>query len=82
MREVDISAFALNRMNDLIDRVRTDGQVLVDNVDVYDRRVDVVELRKRIGMIFQKSNPLSQVDLRKRRLWPSHQWNAGSQAAR
>ena len=48
---------SLNRMNDLIDRVTTDGKVLVDNVDVYDRRVDVVELRKRVGMIFQKSNP-------------------------
>jgi phosphate transport system ATP-binding protein len=48
---------SLNRMNDLIDHVTTNGKVLVDNVDVYDRRVDVVELRKRIGMIFQKSNP-------------------------
>ncbi len=48
---------SLNRMNDLIDRVTTNGKVLVDDIDVYDRRVDVVELRKRIGMIFQKSNP-------------------------
>jgi phosphate transport system ATP-binding protein len=48
---------ALNRMNDLIDNVRIEGSVLIDGVDLYDRHVDVVELRKRVGMIFQKSNP-------------------------
>jgi phosphate transport system ATP-binding protein len=48
---------SLNRMNDLIDGVRIEGKVLIDDVDVYDRQVDVVELRKRVGMIFQKSNP-------------------------
>ena len=48
---------SLNRMNDLIGNVKINGKVMVDNVDVYDRKVDVVELRKRIGMIFQKSNP-------------------------
>jgi phosphate transport system ATP-binding protein len=48
---------SLNRMNDLIDSVRIEGKVLIDGVDVYDRQVDVVELRKRVGMIFQKSNP-------------------------
>jgi len=48
---------ALNRMNDLIDDVRIEGEVLVDDIDVYDKRVDVVELRKQVGMIFQKSNP-------------------------
>jgi phosphate transport system ATP-binding protein len=48
---------SLNRMNDLIDGVRIDGKVLIDDVDIYDRDVDVVELRKRVGMIFQKSNP-------------------------
>src|SRR5262245_2134883 len=47
----------LNRMNDLIDGVRIEGQVLIDDVDVYNRQVDVVELRKNVGMIFQKSNP-------------------------
>ncbi len=46
-----------NRMNDLIDNVRMDGNVSIDGVDIYDRNVDVVELRKRVGMIFQKSNP-------------------------
>jgi phosphate transport system ATP-binding protein len=48
---------SLNRMNDLIDGVRIEGKVLIDAVDVYDRQVDVVELRKRVGMIFQRSNP-------------------------
>jgi phosphate transport system ATP-binding protein len=47
----------LNRMNDLIDNVRIEGEVAIDGVDVYDKQVDVVELRKRVGMIFQKSNP-------------------------
>lgn len=48
---------SLNRMNDLIDNVRIDGNVLIDGVDIYHNGVDVVELRKRVGMIFQKSNP-------------------------
>jgi phosphate transport system ATP-binding protein len=47
----------LNRMNDLIDGVRIEGTVTIDDVDIYQRSVDVVELRKRVGMIFQKSNP-------------------------
>ncbi len=48
---------SLNRMNDLIDSVRIHGDVLIDDVNIYDKNVDVVELRKRVGMIFQKSNP-------------------------
>ena len=48
---------SLNRMNELIGDVTIEGQVMFDDVDIYDRRVDVVELRKRVGMIFQKSNP-------------------------
>jgi phosphate transport system ATP-binding protein len=47
----------LNRMNDLIENRRLSGQVLVDGVDIYDSRVDVVALRKRVGMVFQKSVP-------------------------
>lgn len=47
----------LNRMNDLIEDRRLTGQVLVDGVDIYDSRVDVVALRKRVGMVFQKSVP-------------------------
>lgn len=48
---------ALNRMNDLIENVRTQGEVIFEGINIYDKTVDVVELRKKIGMIFQKSNP-------------------------
>lgn len=47
----------LNRMNDLIPGVKITGDVRIDGVDIYDRDLDVVELRKRVGMVFQKSNP-------------------------
>jgi phosphate transport system ATP-binding protein len=47
----------LNRMNDLIDGVRIEGKIRVGDTDVYDPGVDVTELRKRVGMVFQKSNP-------------------------
>jgi phosphate transport system ATP-binding protein len=47
----------LNRMNDLIDGVKIKGSVKLDGTDIYADRVDTVELRKRVGMIFQKSNP-------------------------
>ena len=47
----------LNRMNDLIDGTRVEGSVTIDGIDIYDSRIDVAQLRKRIGMVFQKSNP-------------------------
>jgi phosphate transport system ATP-binding protein len=47
----------LNRMNDLIDNVRIDGSLKIGGHDIYDASVDVIELRKRVGMVFQKSNP-------------------------
>lgn len=47
----------LNRMNDLIDDVRVDGEIIIDGQDIYKSGIDVVELRKKVGMIFQKSNP-------------------------
>ncbi len=47
----------LNRLNDIIDIVRIEGEVKIDGINIYDRNVDVVSLRKRVGMIFQKSNP-------------------------
>jgi phosphate transport system ATP-binding protein len=50
----------LNRMNDLIDNVTIEGEVLVDDVNIYDRNIDVVNLRKKVGMIFQKSNPFAK----------------------
>jgi phosphate transport system ATP-binding protein len=47
----------LNRMNDLIDGVEIRGKILVDGMNIFDRRTDVVALRQRVGMVFQKSNP-------------------------
>jgi phosphate transport system ATP-binding protein len=47
----------LNRMNDTIDRTRIEGTVSIDNLNIYGSDIDVVHLRKRVGMVFQKSNP-------------------------
>jgi phosphate transport system ATP-binding protein len=47
----------LNRMNDLIDDTRLTGQVLLDGQDIYASGQNVVDLRRRVGMVFQKSNP-------------------------
>jgi phosphate transport system ATP-binding protein len=47
----------LNRMNDLVDGVRITGHIRIGGVDVHDPALDVTELRKRVGMVFQKSNP-------------------------
>ena len=48
---------AINRMNDLIPGCRTSGRLVFDGQDIYGPRVDVVTLRRRIGMVFQKPNP-------------------------
>ena len=48
---------SLNRMNDLVDGARVEGYVGFNGIDIYDRRVDPVEVRRRIGMVFQKPNP-------------------------
>ncbi|WP_353644437.1 phosphate ABC transporter ATP-binding protein PstB [Mesorhizobium sp. WSM2239] len=47
----------LNRMNDTIDIARVSGKITLDGEDVYDPKIDVVELRARVGMVFQKPNP-------------------------
>ena len=47
----------LNRMNDLVDGCKIEGQVLLDGEDIYDKRVDVTLLRKKVGMVFQQPNP-------------------------
>lgn len=71
MREHDVTAFigpsgcgkstllrCINRMNDLVDVARIGrGKIEISGVDIYDPRVDTIELRKRVGMVFQKSNP-------------------------
>jgi phosphate transport system ATP-binding protein len=48
---------SLNRMNDIIAGIRIEGNIFLDGQDIYDRSLDVVELRRRVGMVFQKSNP-------------------------
>ena len=47
----------INRMNDLIPTFSHNGNIYLDGVDVYDDSVDVVDLRKKVGMVFQKPNP-------------------------
>lgn len=47
----------LNRMNDLIDNVRIEGEVLLDGVNIYSEKSDLIQLRKNVGMVFQKPNP-------------------------
>ncbi len=47
----------LNRMNDLIPYARVEGRILLDNLDIYDPGIDVVALRRKVGMVFQKPNP-------------------------
>jgi phosphate transport system ATP-binding protein len=47
----------LNRMNDIIPATRVEGKVLIDGQSIYDSKVDVVQLRRKVGMVFQKSNP-------------------------
>jgi phosphate transport system ATP-binding protein len=47
----------LNRMNDLVPDSRVEGRVLIDGTDIYGSAIDVIQLRRRVGMVFQKSNP-------------------------
>lgn len=51
---------SLNRMNDLIDNVKIEGKVMIDGINIYDKNIDVVNLRKKVGMVFQKSNPFAK----------------------
>ncbi len=50
----------LNRMNDTIAGTRMDGKILLNGEDIYDEKMDVVTLRQRVGMVFQKPNPFPQ----------------------
>src|SRR6476620_144961 len=47
----------LNRMNDIIAGTRVEGKIAIDGRDIYRDNIDVVDLRRRVGMVFQKSNP-------------------------
>jgi phosphate transport system ATP-binding protein len=51
---------SLNRMNDTIENTRAEGEVQLDSKNIYDPDVDVVELRQRVGMVFQRPNPFPQ----------------------
>ena len=48
---------SLNRMNDIVPGTRVEGSIAIDGRDIYEPAVDVVDLRRRVGMVFQKSNP-------------------------
>lgn len=48
---------SLNRMNDIIEGARAEGKISIDRLDIYDYATDIVALRKKVGMVFQKSNP-------------------------
>lgn len=62
----------LNRMNDLVLNTRVTGEIKLDGKNIYDPSMDVINLRRRVGMIFQKMEPVSQEYLRKHRLWFAH----------
>jgi phosphate transport system ATP-binding protein len=47
----------LNRMNDIVPGARAEGKVLIDGVDIYQEGIDVIQVRRKVGMVFQKSNP-------------------------
>jgi phosphate transport system ATP-binding protein len=47
----------LNRMNDLVENVKITGEVLIDNEDIYRKDINITQLRKKVGMVFQKPNP-------------------------
>ncbi|MCX7702640.1 MAG: phosphate ABC transporter ATP-binding protein PstB [Planctomycetota bacterium] len=47
----------LNRMNDIIPGIRVEGRILIDGCDIYSRKADVIQLRRKVGMVFQKPNP-------------------------
>jgi ABC-type phosphate transport system, ATPase component len=47
----------LNRLNDLVDGVTIEGTIKIDGINIYDPKIEITELRKRVGMVFQKSNP-------------------------
>jgi phosphate transport system ATP-binding protein len=54
---------SMNRMHDLVPSARVTGKILVDNMDIYDRGVDPVSIRRRVGMVFQKPNPFPAMSI-------------------
>ena len=53
----------LNRMNDIVEGARVEGEIFMDGLNIYAPEVDVVQVRKRVGMVFQKSNPFPKDDI-------------------
>ena len=51
---------SFNRMNELIPSSRTTGEVYVDGINIYQKNIDPIEIRRRIGMVFQRPNPFPQ----------------------
>jgi len=68
----------LNRMNDLIDGTRVEGEILFEDKNIYAPDVDPVEIRRKIGTGFQKSQPLSEDDLQQYRLRPEAERVSGA----
>ena len=54
----------LNRMHEVVPKAKASGKVLVDDKDIYDRDIDPVDIRRRIGMVFQKPNPFPAMSIR------------------
>jgi phosphate transport system ATP-binding protein len=54
---------SINRMHDLVPSARVTGQILVDDADIYDRGIDPVSIRRRVGMVFQKPNPFPAMSI-------------------
>jgi phosphate transport system ATP-binding protein len=54
---------SINRMHDLVPSARVEGKILVDDADIYDRAVDPVQIRRRVGMVFQKPNPFPAMSI-------------------
>jgi phosphate transport system ATP-binding protein len=54
----------INRMHEVVPKAKTSGKVLVDDRDIYDRDIDPVDIRRRIGMVFQKPNPFPTMSIR------------------
>jgi phosphate transport system ATP-binding protein len=54
---------SINRMHDLVPSARVTGRILVDNADIYERGVDPVSIRRRVGMVFQKPNPFPAMSI-------------------
>ena len=66
---------ALNRMNDIVPGARVEGSIRIDGRDIYAPSVDVVDLRRRVGMVFQKSNPFPES--RSSKTWPTGRESTG-----